>query len=249
MRTKHLSEKVFSKQFESAVANGAWAAHYDRFSRVVPEVECQQGRPDFVASQTPVGLLPRSLRLRYASVLSKPSAARVMALLKPSSPRGAEYLRRATGLSVSIIDRSLGELESARLIERAGTGYVVAPRFATTRWELWAFEVKLADWRRALFQGLQYRSFADRVIIVMPERWAHRAERHSELFKRLKIGLLAVDEGSSAIRVIVPPRKTRPGSRFHHLNAVGRFLDESRPQKRSSVTNSGRVKLRPALAG
>jgi hypothetical protein len=60
---------------------------------------------------------------------------------------------------------------------------------------------------------------------------------------------LAVDERGSAIRVIVPPRKTRPGSRFHHLNAVGRFLDESRPQRRSTGTNSGHVKLRPVLAG
>jgi len=202
-----------------------------------------------VASQTPIGLLPRTLRLRYASVLSRPSCARVMALLKPSAPRGEDYIRRATGLSSSVIHRSLDELENARLIERAGTGFVVAPRFATTRWELWAFEVKLEDWRRALFQALQYRSFADRVIIVMPERWAHRAERHSELFKRLKIGLLAVDERSSAIRVIVSPRRTRPGSRFHHLNAVGRFLDESRPQRPSSITNFGQVKQRPALAG
>jgi hypothetical protein len=136
-----------------------------------------------------------------------------------------DYLYRASGLSSAVLRRAIRDLENARLLIHTNSEAVLlSPNFPHIDWELWAFEIKLEHWQRALYQALQYRAFANRVAVVLPERWAHRVEAQADRFRRLNVGVIAIDEDDTSIRFIVRPRKAPPASRFHHLYALGRFL-------------------------
>lgn len=224
MRIK-VTEEQLTAAFEGALSNGEWTRYYPPFAHVLREVDCHQGRPDFVASPTTVIDIPRDYRAQLASALATPSLARTLSLLKRSAPRTNDYLRRASGLSVPVLRRSISTLGSLGFVARSGqSGYVLAPAFPDTKWELWAFELKVDHWQRALFQALQYRAFAHYVAVVISERWAHRVERQIDRFRTLNVGIIALDSDSGAIRSVLRPRKRSPASRFHHLYALGKFL-------------------------
>ena len=223
--TNKVTEEQLSTAFEGALSNGAWTRYYPPFAHVLREVDCHQGRPDFVASPTTVIDTPRDCRAQLAPALATPSLVRILSLLKRSAPRTDDYLRRASGLSVPVLRRSISALESLGVVARSSqSGYVLASAFPETKWELWAFEVKVDHWQRALFQALQYRAFAHWVAVVISERWAHRVERQIERFRALNIGIIALDPQSGAIRSVLRPRKHPPASRFHYLYALGKFL-------------------------
>lgn len=221
----NVTEEQVSAAFEAALSNGAWARHYPSFRRVLREVDCQQGRPDFVASPARATTISKARRAQLASALATPSGARILSLLKPAAPRAENYLVRASGLSQPVVRRTISTLESLNAVLPAGrTAYVQSPGFLDLEWELWAFEVKVDHWQRALYQALQYGAFAHRVAVVVPERWAHRFQRQIQRFRTLKVGIIALDLHSGLIRPVLRPTKRVPASRFHYLYALGKFL-------------------------
>lgn len=224
-----LTEEVMAEVFEAALRNGEWAKHYPPVAHVVREVDCQQGRPDFIASPVKTTLIRKDRRESLVEALATPSSARVLSLLKRSAARTESYLRRASGLSAPVIGRSLSALLDLNLIGRSGeSGYVLSSAFPGAKWELWAFEVKVDYWQRALYQALQYRAFAHRVFVVISERWAHRLESRLDRFRSLNVGVIALEESTGALRPILRARKGTPASQFHHLYALGKFLDTSK---------------------
>jgi len=87
------------------------------------------------------------------------SSARIVSLLQFSAPRTERYLVKETGLSMQVFRRCIATLESLKLVERhSGSGYSLSRYFPKMNWELWAFEVKVDHWRRALYQALRYRA-------------------------------------------------------------------------------------------
>jgi hypothetical protein len=57
--------------------------------------------------------------------------------------------------------------------------------------EVIAFEAKLSDWRRAIYQAYRNTTFALRSYVVLPERVARRAEQSAEMFANYGVGLCA----------------------------------------------------------
>lgn len=221
----NLTEEYLSSTFETVVGSDDWVSHFGLFGFILKEVDCHQGRPDYVASTRKLPTMSETQRKVLGGVLSAPSTARVISLLKAAAPRTAEYLVRASGFSAPVVRRSLATLLSLDLVERTGSaGYVLSSGFPTLDWELWAFEVKLEHWQRALFQALQYRAFAHRSVVVISEHSAHRLERYTERFRTLNVGVIAMDAYSGTFRLIVKPKKRSPASRFHHLYALGKVL-------------------------
>ncbi len=58
---------------------------------------------------------------------------------------------------------------------------------------LMAFEMKLNDWRKALHQAYRYKYYADRSVVVLPEKTAHRAVQSHHLFEALGVELWTLD--------------------------------------------------------
>ena len=220
-----LSEKRLSSVFEACIRDKVLSGRYPMFDRIRKEMPCQQGIPDIVAASAPPVQHQGGLAESFSSALSRPSSALLLSLLKPASPRSEAYLRQVTKLSPSTFRKAISDLREAALLETTEAGtYIQSPRVSELQIDLWAFEVKVEDWQRAFYQALQYQAFAHRVVVVYPERWIHRIEKNVNRFRKLSIGVLAVDDENESCRIVITPRKNRPRSRRHYLYALGRFL-------------------------
>jgi hypothetical protein len=222
-----MTEEYLSRLFEALLESSAWRRKYPKVQRVEKEVACRQGIPDFVAATMDVPLATSSTAT-IARTMSLPACARLLSLLKPNAPRTEGYLHRVSGLSDPVFHRALRRLDESNLIEeRGGARYVLSPLMAGLDGELWAFELKLLDWQRALYQSLQYQAFADRSFVVVPEEMSGRFEKNAARFERFGIGLIAIGNGDNHLREISPARKTRPHSRLHRFVAIGQLLSNA----------------------
>jgi hypothetical protein len=93
--------------------------------------------------------------------------------------------------------------------------------------ELWAYELKLRDWKRALYQALRYRKFASRVCVVMPPNAKHLLQQNSGLFRRLGVGALVFDPDSGSVTRVVKARRQATGN-ASRVEATLRRMDASR---------------------
>lgn len=100
---------------------------------------------------------------------------------------------------------------------------------------LFAFEMKLSDWRKALGQAYRYRYFADAAYVVLPPEVAVTAKQHLEVFKKLGVGLWSFDKQKDAIRRIYTPRSRSslsPKARERAIATLTRFIKARRvPEK------------------
>ena len=99
------------------------------------------------------------------------------------------------------------------------------------RESLFAFEMKLRDWRKALGQAYRYRYFADAAYVVLPPKTAMLAKQHLDLFKKLSVGLWSFDKHTEKIRKVYSPRRNLPLSskaRERAMAMLARFV-KARP--------------------
>lgn len=73
-----------------------------------------------------------------------------------------------------------------------------------------SFELKLTDWRTAIIQAFRYRSFSNKVYVVMPEDTVKRAVAHTDQFDQYGIGLASFASGK--LTVLVDARAYEPYS-------------------------------------
>lgn len=78
----------------------------------------------------------------------------------------------------------------------------------TNRKEVIAFEAKLSDWRRAIYQAYRNTSFALRSYVVLPNQVATRAERSPEMFRDYGVGLCAC--GDRSLSVLIEAQTSEP---------------------------------------
>jgi len=210
------SENDFADAFQSCLLSSHDLMGLTEFSALYREVVCRQGRADFVAvarddqgaaSHSGGGPLP--LRLTE-------SAATLMSFLKLRSPRTLDYLSLHSGLTRETTRRTLRDLTSAGAVRNAtDSSYLLGSAWRHPVEDLWAFELKLHDWRRALFQACQYQTFADSVCIVMPLRQNPYTHIRSDVLSAAGVGLVLFDPCTSLMQVQVQPRRSKPASLEH----------------------------------
>jgi hypothetical protein len=112
-------------------------------------------------------------------------------------------------------------LAQAGLIEeQAANRYVLGPAFAEPRAEVTAFEFKLHNWRRALYQAIRYRAFAHRVFVVVPTKTVPSLLLHADTFRRFRVGVLSWEIEDGRGERIFAAAKSEPGSRSAYLRAL-----------------------------
>lgn len=210
------SESEFADAFQSCLLGSHGLPGLTEFSALYREVICPQGRADFVAvarddrrSSSHSGEYSSSLKLTK-------SAAILMSLLKLRSPRTLDYLVLRSGLTRETTRRTLRDLVSADAIRRVtGFSYLLSPTSTRSLEDLWAFELKLHDWRRALFQACQYQAFANSVCIVMPNAAANVLDGRIEAFSSTGVGLVLFDPSDGHSTVVAPPSSSKAASLQH----------------------------------
>lgn len=215
---KQLTERDFSASFENCLFHGPLRDVF-QFSHVFQEVCCQQGRVDLVATVGHIGTVSP------LTAVSCGSSATVLSLLKPRAPRTQRYLIERTGLTATTVKKALVRLENADLVIRTKSDlYLLADCDAFLE-EIWAFEVKINNWKRALFQAMQSRAFANYAIAVFPRNKTSVLLEHAPRFRSLRIGLMVYDASSDEYEFLVKPCKTKPFSKRHRLYAQGQLAN------------------------
>ncbi|MFV2044889.1 MAG: hypothetical protein ACC700_16845 [Anaerolineales bacterium] len=161
-----------------------------------------------------------------------PAAVNLLASMDRQVQVSRQTLVDRTGLSMRMVRRSLRVLEEIGFVmEQSRDSYGLLPRASEVDVELWAFEIKLSNWRRALYQALQYKAFAHRAFVVVPEDWSHRFEKRSALFSTHEIGLIALDTDTGKLRMITSSGYREPSSKDHHLYALSKFVSRAVPTR------------------
>lgn len=94
--------------------------------------------------------------------------------------------------------------------ENEGTGLSLRRLKPPRRETLFAFEMKMVDWRKALAQAYRYRYFADRALVVLPPTPTKRARKFLSTFKALQVGLWAFDKITGRITKVYTPCNSAP---------------------------------------
>ena len=193
------------------------------FNGVYREVSCHQGRPDFIAIRNKEG--GQQVRLSESAGLVGPS---ILTILKPKAPRTLDYLVTHSEFSQDSIKRALRQFIASGHVEGTQTGsYRLGSAATQPQVELWSFELKLNNPKRAIFQAQQSRAYADRAIIVVPVGQERNYDRYIETMKRWSIGLATFDPISSKFRLLRRGRVSLAFNRQHKIYALSQLLSVS----------------------
>lgn len=94
--------------------------------------------------------------------------------------------------------------------------------------ELWAFEVKISDWKKGFVQADNYLNYANRSVLLLPGKTAELMSEKVEMFKSAGIGLWLFDEDKmldiSSLKILAWPKRIVPRSSEAYLRARAKVL-------------------------
>lgn len=220
------SEAKLVQSFLDHAPASLWSRAADeQGARWTAESRCSDGRADMVWATA--NEWPNDISTEAVLLLRQPTCSRILALLKNDKVRSEAFLSNRAGVAETTFRRWMAELLEHELVYETQSGrFVLADdRIIWPSLEICAFEFKLEDWKRALYQAKRYRTFSHRVYVVLPaERWS-RVENNLEMFSNFNIGLiLHYDDGESE-RVLYS-RKENPKSKANFIRAIGMLLNQ-----------------------
>lgn len=212
--SEHLTEARMGRRFRAIMAHGD--DPLERFDRVAPEVDFSQGRPDFVgviADKNGRMTLPR---IFGKTKIPRSHVARVLTVIQRDESIALIDLAHAATVTLSRTRTIIRPLEriGAVCTDTDDTVRVVdLDRIA--RPDLWAFELKLDDWKRCLFQTLVCRSYARRVTAVFPATKAKQITKVAATFGQHGIGVMLFDTERRQLKPVVKTKPQKPMSAYH----------------------------------
>lgn len=216
-----ISEDAMANAFEKSFLRSSSLSDLPKFNDVFREFEAKQGVPDFVAT---TGKKLNKRLLNVVNLAYKKFGERSLLVLKEmkgGSPRRVETISKKTGLSDTEVQKILTYLTTERIAQSSSSGsFKLYKKYCYTGLDFWAFELKLSNWRRALFQSLQSSAFASYKIVVFPENKKKVIEKNTTVFQRFGIGIIFFDYATDSANVFLRPRQKRPSSDLHYVYAI-----------------------------
>ena len=208
--------------FDSVLENSElWLGLPGRRTITLKEVAGIHGCVDRMMVSLPSGVRPVKTR---SNLLCQETCCRIVVALCGKQPKSVNRLAIETARSHGTVRYWLARMEQEDLVQAiASRGYVRGPKANLPNFEIWCFEGKLRNWKRAVYQATRYRAFAHRSFVVMPERYVRSAEAQLHIFRLSRVGLLALGEDGN-LRVIMRPRLKRPRSPVMFTMAKARAL-------------------------
>jgi len=225
-----LSELQMSIAFEKILKTKEKVTGIPKFDLIYKEVVCQQGIADFVCLVTKEGLNQLDI---FDNIQILESGTLVFSLLKPKANRSKKFLQEKTGLSEKTIAKVLKELcKNDIAIEEKEGVYHLSPKVIMPSLDIWAFELKISNWKRALFQALQYKAFANYSLVVFPFEKEGVLKKQLELFRELNVGILLFDVTNGKLKFLLHPKKEKPSSKWHMLFTLGQLAHQYSSERR-----------------
>lgn len=133
---------------------------------IVPEMPSPLGLPDFVAVVNGSQWLHARAAAGVPPLLSLADCI-VLSASSPSRPLTVQTIARRIGWSVEAAVQTIERLERLEAIIKTRSGAVRANPSIKPQGSLFAIEAKVKEWRRAVFQGRNYRTWANNYVIVL----------------------------------------------------------------------------------
>ncbi len=221
------SEEEMADSFQQELRSMKGLPGIGPFTGVYREVNCLRGRADFIAIRGAKSLVPPGL----GDTLGLTDSA-VLAFLNQRSHISAESLADMTGFAVRSVRSTLSRLHDIGYIRRTKSGEYTLSRWSiASGYSLWAFELKLNNTRRAVYQAQQYRSFANIVMIVVPPGKVDLFKQFRIAMRRWGIGLASFDSLTRQFKIILAPDKKKSLSKQHRIYAISKLARLARAGK------------------
>jgi DNA-binding MarR family transcriptional regulator len=189
---------------------------------ILREFDCWQGRADLVSAQIKGDF---TINIEQAKKLSNLTNAQIVSLLHYRAPRSLSFIKKRLALTDQTIKRAVRELVKFNIIEyKDGTELIVlSSNFKLPTVEFNAYEAKLHNWKRALYQSIQYYGFSNYSWVIMPKKYIKPALENIELFKANGIGLIGVDS-NGVQEVYHKAKKNQPRKKAFYLVGIGKTM-------------------------
>jgi hypothetical protein len=186
------------------------------FDGVCREVTCRQGRPDFIAYRKKKGFKLPNLSESLGFVGSV-----ILANLKSKVARTFDYLVNQSEFSEDSIRRTLRRLITSGYVKCTKTGsYRLGNIASQLKAELWVFELKLDNPKRAIFQAQQSRVYSNHVMIIVPPGHEERYTRYRMTMTRWGIGIATFDPINNTFILSRRSRNNRYPCQQHQIYAL-----------------------------
>lgn len=216
-----ISEFDMAKSFAETLKEKR-ISRQQNYDYIFQEVVCQQGIADFVCINTN-GLFEK---YKFGKVSSMENCSQILSLLKLNTGRTYSFIEQQTGLPTSTLHRTIKEIINYGYVrEDSNLLYRCIPDISS-KTTTWAFELKLSNWKRALFQALQYKAFANYSVVVFPYDKQNVLKKNLHFFKNLNVGILLFDALEKQSKWLFYPRKETPISRWHSFFLLGRIISQ-----------------------
>ncbi|WP_141552618.1 MULTISPECIES: helix-turn-helix transcriptional regulator [Bacillus cereus group] len=185
------------------------------------EIDCWQGRADLVTAEVKGD---SCINNEQAIAMSNLTNAQILALLHKKAPRSIQYLRNKTCLSEQTVKKSLRELMNLNVVTIDYKGnYIFHSDFQIPKVTFNAYEAKLHNWKRALYQAIQYYGFSQYSWVIMPEQYIKPAQQNIYSFKENGIGLIGMDKHGNR-KIYLKAKKNQPSRKAFYLVGIGKML-------------------------
>lgn len=207
-KQKELSEMYHADMFEFGLKYNAYTKILPNFDNILREIPCKEGIADFICyKDTPFLRKYKDIILEINNLIGKGFIPIISVLLR-CEKQTIEELSTNTGYDIKRLKKILLVLQEYKIIKtNKAIQYSLYAKWKNFDVDLWAFELKLKNWKRALYQASQYKAFSNSVFTVFPEYKRNLLEKNIRYFKNLNIGCILQNSDTNELSVLYYPLK------------------------------------------
>jgi hypothetical protein len=194
---------------------------------ILREVDCWQGRADVVEVISD-NIQDQLYKFSEEQIilLRNLTCAKIISILNYNAVRSREFIYKTLGLQHRTIDSWLIKLINTEIIiEIKKDRFIIHPEFILPRVKFTAYEAKLYNWKRALYQATQYKGFSNKAYVVMPKKYIKPAIKNLQAFIANNIGLIEVHDDGKC-ETVLKAKEIRPTGKSFALIAIGIALNQ-----------------------
>lgn len=159
----------------------------------------------------------------FSKLSSLEHCSLILSILKYNSGRTKDYIKERTGIADTELNRALRELKANDFMLKKKNLYFLSASFVQENDNIWAFEIKSLNWKRALQQASLYKAFANYVVAVRPFDEEEALQSKLDLFAELNVGLLLFNAQTLEFKWLKRPLKDNALSKWQKLFFLGRL--------------------------
>lgn len=182
-----------------------------RFSGFYREIPATVGIADFIGVIAPRWRLTEQRLKKRLDGLPRGPVAEVLSRLNYRQGISREELITWSQYTRPVISMAVYGLLQARVVKyKKDKGYLLDSKFRYPRADVYFYEIKMENWRRALFQASQAQVYADKAYCVMPRCKRQVLLNNRHLFQGVGVGVILFDSKSGKLVELIPGRKKKP---------------------------------------